>query len=268
MGCWNIEGVYEKINSVKISKLDQICFQETLRKHDVLCLQETHLSPDEIIPVFDGYVSIAHCRNISQNNRFFGGILIFIKTCIRNGIKIGHNFDNDALQATFLKHFFGLKKDIKCLFTYASPINSPYTKSRNANILDMIETKFIEDEGNCIIMGDLNGRTKMGEDFVRDQSDKYSPINNPSYIKDVILEGRQNMDEHTIDEQGKLILSLCKSSALRILNGRTPGDECGSFTRYPSNITDKPSVIDYALCSERIIEEVKSLFVLPFNGLP
>ena len=133
--------------------------------------------------------------------------------------------------------------------------------------MDKIETKFIEDEGNCIIMGDLNGRTKMGEDFVRDQSDKYSPINNPSYIKDVILEGRQNLDEHTIDEQGKLILSLCKSSALRILNGRTPGDECGRFTRYPSNITDKPSVIDYALCSERIIEEVKSLFVLPFNGL-
>ena len=81
------------------------------------------------------------------------------------------------------------------------------------------------------------------------------------------MEGRENMDLHPIDEQGKLILSLCKSSALRILNGRTPGDECGSFTWYPSNLIDIPSAIDYALCSEPLIEEVKSFRVLPFNDL-
>ena len=96
VGCWNIEGVYEKINNVKVSKLEQHTFYETLKKHDILCLQETHLSQDEIIPDFDRYVSISHCRNISANNRYFGGMLIFIKTSIRNGIKIRHNFDQDA----------------------------------------------------------------------------------------------------------------------------------------------------------------------------
>ena len=267
MGCWNIEGVYEKINSVKISKLEQPIFEETLKKHDVLFLQETHLSPDEIIPDFDRYMSIPHCRNISGNNRYFGGILLFIKTSIRNGIKIKHNFDKDAIEATFLKNFFGLKNDVKYLFTYASPINSPYTKSRTANIFDKIETQYIDDGGNLIIMGDLNGRTKTGEDFVRDNTDNHSPINVPSYTKDSILLNRQNMDDNTTDEQGKLILGLCKSSALRILNGRTPGDENGKYTRYPSNLTDKPSVIDYALCSEHLIEEVKSFSVLPFTGI-
>ena len=109
-------------------------------------------------------------------------------------------------------------------------------------------------------MGDLNGRTKMEDDFVTDEDDKHSPINMPFYTKDDILKGRQNMDTHTPDEQGKMILGLCKSSALRILNGRTPGDEEGSYTRYPSNSKDDPSTIDYALANVSLIEEIKSIF--------
>jgi exonuclease III len=267
VGCWNIEGVYEKINSVKLCKLDQPIFQETLKKHDILCLQETHLSQDEIIPETNGYVTIPHCRKISANNRYFGGFLIYIKTSIRNGVKIRHHFDEDALEVTLLKNFFGLNKDVKFLFTYASPINSCYTKTRTTNILDKIETLYIDDGGNVIIMGDLNGRTKMGDDFIRDNTDKHSPINMSFYTKDIYLLNRQNSDEHIIDEQGKLILGLCKSSALRILNGRNLGDKYGKYTRYPSNMTDKPSVIDYALCSEPLIEEVKSFSILPFTGL-
>ena len=165
VGCWNIEGVYEKINSVKISKLDQPFFLEVLKKHDILCLQETHLSQDEVIPNIYGYDAIPHCRKISGNNRYFRGFLIFVKTCIRNGINIGRNFDVDTLEITFLKNFFGLRKDIKFLFAYASPIDSPYTRTRTHNVLDKIETQYIVDGGNHIIMGDLNGKTKTDEDF-------------------------------------------------------------------------------------------------------
>ena len=75
-------------------------------------------------------------------------------------------------------------------------------------------------------MGDLNGRTKTGEDFVRDNLDKYSPINNSSYMKDTELT-RNNKDQHPIDQQGKIITELYKSRSLRILNGRTLGDKNG-----------------------------------------
>ena len=88
-----------------------------------------------------------------------------------------------------------------------------------------------------------------------------------TYTKDSFPLKRRNMDDHTIDEQGKLILGICKSSALRILNGRTPGDENGRFTRYPSKLNDEPSVIDYALCGESLTNEVKSFSVFPFTGL-
>ena len=103
VGCWNIEGVYEKINSVKVCKLDQPTFLETLNNHDILCLQETHISHEEPIKNIDGYTITPHCRKISANNRYFGGMLIFIKTSIEKGIQIGKNFDEDALEVTLKK---------------------------------------------------------------------------------------------------------------------------------------------------------------------
>ena len=116
-------------------------------------------------------------------------------------------------------------------------------------------------------MGDLNGRTKTGDDFVRDRSDKHSPINTPLYKKDTELM-RNNMDGHPIDKQGKLILDLCKSTGLKILNGRMTGDSKGQFTRFPLHKnTDKPSTIDYALCGPSLMNEVFSFSVLPFTEL-
>ena len=194
-------------------------------------------------------------------------MIIFIKTSIRKGIKIRNNFDQDALEATFLKTFFGLEKDVKYLFTYASPINSPYTKSRTVNILDKIETQYIDANHYGIIMGDLNGKTKKDEDFVQDNLDKHSPINILPYNKDPLPLKRQNMDEHATDEQGKVILNLCKNSALRILNGRIPGDDSGRYTRYPSRLENNPSTIDYAICSVALIENIKSFYVFTYTGL-
>ena len=126
-------------------------------------------------------------------------------------------------EITLLKHFFGLKNDIRIIFTYASPINSCYTKYRTDNILDKIETNLISMDNNYLIMGDLNGRTRLGDDFVRDSTDKYTPINNSVYSKDENI-NRMNFDNKPIDEQGKKILDLCKSVSCRILNDRTPSD--------------------------------------------
>ena len=266
VGCWNIEGAMEKVNSSKLNKIEDPVFKNILKTFDILCLQETHLSQDDDTPNCNGYVSIPHCRKLSGNNIYFGGMLVYIKTSIRSGARIRRNFDDDALEITLLKNFFGLDKDIKILFTYASPINSCYTKARTTNMLDKIETHFIDGGDNFIIMGDLNGRTKLGEDFVRDYSDDHSPINVPFYKKDSYLK-RRNMDDHIIDAQGKLILEICKNSTLRILNGRTIGDTSGKFTRYPVNLFDKPSVIDYAICSQSLLEEIPYFMVLPYNGM-
>ena len=58
VGCWNIQGLYENVNGIKICKLNYPDFQNTLKKFDILCLQETHLSQDEKIPSDDDIRSI------------------------------------------------------------------------------------------------------------------------------------------------------------------------------------------------------------------
>ena len=113
--CWNIEGADEKVNSVKMSKLDQPLFQNTLKMFDILCLQETHLSENDNIPEMNGYDATPHCRKISGNNRYFGGMIAYIKTSIRTGIKIGHNFDVDAQEVTLKKFLWMEGRHKNCI---------------------------------------------------------------------------------------------------------------------------------------------------------
>ena len=130
------------------------------------------------------------------------------KFASKTGLKFAEAVD--AFEVTLLKINFGLHRDVKFLFTYASPIDSPYTRSRTENILEKIETRYIDD-GGYINMGDLNGKTIIEEDFVRDKYDKH-------YYYILLLHQRlfptkwQNMEEQTTEEQGKIILSLGKNT--------------------------------------------------------
>ena len=95
------------------------------------------------------------------------------------------------------------------IFTYASPLTSSYTKARSANIFDLIETKV--EAKNLVIIGDLNGKTRMEEDFVQDSLDDHSPVvENQCYIRDTAPCERKNCDPHPTDQQGRRILETCK----------------------------------------------------------
>ena len=262
VGCWNIGGIYEKVNGDNICKLQYPAFLKTLHKFDILCLQETHVSADEALPIPEGFKAIPHCRKISSNNRYFGGFLLLIRKSISRGISIDKSFDVDTLLIKFHKSFFGLNEDRSLLFTYATPLSSCYTKSRTENILDKIETTLTNVD---FIMGDLNGKTNLEHDYVSDMLDDHSPI--PQGTKRDTPLSRNNTDPHPPDQQGKRILELCKNISFRILNGRTKGDLVGNLTRFPSAERESPSTIDYALSSECTTNFLKSFTVLPFDGL-
>ena len=266
IGCWNIQGIYENINRVKINKLEDDLFLKTLKKFDILCLQETHIGPEDVPNVPDDYIPVPHCRSISSNNRYFGGMLLLIRKTIRGFVEVIQDFDQDLIEIILNKHAFNLSEEKRIIFVYASPFTSPYTKARDINILEKLETKDACCQ-NTLVMGDLNGRTKLGEDYVRDCIDKHCPADTPIYSRDRAMI-RNNMDTSPIDQQGKLILSLCKSTGLRILNGRTYGDTDGKFTRYPTHKEkEKPSTIDYALCGKSFLLDIYSFLVLPFSDL-
>ena len=172
IGCWNIEGIYEKVNGCDVSKLKDETFLNTLKSFDIFCLQETHTQKNDC-PSFKDFVIIPQCRTISGNKRYFGGLLLFIRRCIKKGVKVNKKVDDDCLEDILDNNFFGLSKNIRILFTYASPITSSYTQSRDKTVLDKIETYISDGRSSFLVMGDLNGRTKKEDDFVSDSADKH-----------------------------------------------------------------------------------------------
>ena len=244
IGCWNINGIYEKVNNVQINKLEDEIFLNVLKRFDILCLQETHIGQDDKPIIPDDYAPVPHCRSISSNNQYFGGMLLLIRKSVKGLVSIRKDYDQDVIEVLLKKKAFNLREDKRIIFAYASPITSPYTNAREMNVLEKLETKDACCQ-NTLLMGDLNGRTGNVEDFVRDSEDKHCPVDTPLYTRDLSLQ-RNNLDPSPVDQQGKLILNLCKSTGLRILNGRTFGDRDGNLTRYPlqnvENVDDYPDI--------------------------
>ena len=98
-------------------------------------------------------------------------------------------------------------------------------------------------------------------DFIEgDIMDDHIPL--PDVYQPDIPIPRNTMEMKNLNQNGKLLLDICKSVPLHILNGRTSGDSIGRFTRYPiyygQNETNPlPSVIDYALGNHDILRKIK-----------
>ena len=112
--------------------------------------------------------------------------------------------------------------------------------------------KFIS-KGTLLLMGDLNAYLpKHFADYVdNDAIDIHVPLPVNIYNPDPAMP-RNTLEVRNIHQNGRLLLEMCKSVPVRILNGRTFGDTIVNFTKYPTyNYQNEsqslPSVIDYAL---------------------
>ena len=100
-------------------------------------------------------------------------------------------------------------------------------------------------------MGDTNARTAMQEDHIQNDSDKFIPETIP-YMIDVSLPERHSQDK-SLNERGTVLMDMCISSGLRILNGRKPGDSLGYFTCHKYNGS---STVDYGIVSECLFRNI------------
>ena len=73
---------------------------------------------------------------------------------------------------------------------------------------------------------------------------------------------RRISEDITVNPFGRKLLQLCKSTGLRICNGRSPGDKSGKLTFYNHRGT---SVIDYVLAEADHFDIVSQLNVGEFN---
>jgi exonuclease III len=89
---WNVEGL--KLSSSD-PKTEDPRFVSEIKKHDIICLAETHCSEEQYINV-DGYRCFKICRSKAKRvNRYFGGIAILYKESLQAGVKFLEHKNND-----------------------------------------------------------------------------------------------------------------------------------------------------------------------------
>lgn len=239
--------------------MDNAVTEQILGKRDIICLVETHCNYSDTITLKD-YSTIMNIRPKSAKaTKFSGGIAICVKNLIKPGISFMPITNTEYMWFKLKKEFFNLECDLYVACVYICPIGSSYSHKTN-DIFEALEADIAEysKKGKCLLCGVFNGRTCTAPDYCLNDS-VADIIDVPyNYVEDVELP-RSNCDLSKPDHNGVKVLYLCKSSGLRIVNGRCVGDAVGFYTCFSHN--GSPSVIDYMLLSSTLLDMVEMFHV-------
>ena len=182
-------------------------------------------------------------------NRCSGGIVIYVKDIISDGIKIVRNHFDSVIWLKLDRNFFNIESDVYIAGVYVWGENSPAYNFADVDFFSVLQDDINDNQsqGRVVLCGDWNARVGNGSrpDFIpcdrvveNTDSDNYLPDS---------LSLRRSQD-NVCNSHGLKLLDLCKSTSLRIANGRLGSDNgIGTFT-YASRTGC--SVIDYVILGQ------------------
>ncbi len=246
---WNINGLNNKVLGDKTKNQD---FIDAISNIDFMFLTETWNSKDIDIPGFRVINSVVVKSKSKTACRQSGGISLMFKSKFMNYVTIVKNTKN-FLWSKISKEILKNDTDLYICGTYIPPEKSNYF---DEEIFEEFENDIIRfsSRGNVVTLGDFNARTNKLDDFV---SSEGSELIHDTSENSLHPTERQNFDS-VINNHGKKLIEICKNCDLRILNGRTMGDSLGRPTFHGKNGT---SVVDYIICNQNLIQNIKHLIV-------
>ena len=186
-----------------------------------------------------------------------GGIAIFAKKNLRPGITFLPVTSSEYMWLKLDKTFFNMETDIYLLVVYVPPHNSSFTM-KSEDLFQLIESDIskLSRIGQLLVCGDFNARTSKEPDYYTHDNIN-DPIDLPfNYTQDIPIR-RNNLDIKGVDHHGNQLPELCRSSDMRIVNGRVFGDTLGYHTCFSPN--GDPSMIDYFLTTSSMLKNILSL---------
>ena len=157
--------------------------------------------------------------------------------------------------------------DIYLAYVYIPPSSSTFYQTYDCDIFADIENQIVEymNVGKIMLIGDTNARTSNANDFILNDvlhDDVLRDLGEVLfYGLDSSLPVRVNPD-NVVNDYGNKLLTLCKSSGLRILNGRHSLGMDKDFTFVgPRGM----SVVDYLLSSPDVFKLIDQFIVSNFN---
>ena len=259
IACWNVDGLFFRINGQRHCKLDDPLFGNTICKFDIIGLVETHCGMDDDLDLEGYYIYQNKRKKTHKHMKSSGGLAVLIKNHYRKHIKVLPVTNSEYIWIKLPKEPFGISEDLYICFTYICPKNSSYSNKRD-DIFELIENDSAKYSslGSCIVMGDFNGKTSTNADYIVNDLNLNMDIPCDLDILDSPIP-RNNMDDRPVDNHGDKLLDLCKNAGYRIVNGRILGDTLGHFTCY--NHVGSPSVIDYMLVNTSLLSSIKYFHV-------
>ena len=250
---WNIGGL-------TVDKLTDDILGKFLSDFHILLLTETWTCNMDNLSL-PGYTYFNYPRLKMHPNarRCSGGIGIFVKDDIMNGISVWKNYGDIIVWIVLKSEYFGFKSDVYIGTVYLVPEGSPH---ENEDLISLMydQVKYVPANCDYFLCGDWNGRTNTLPDILlNDISGSDGELNDivPNDImtkqyrvKSAMDKNNLNIQRHSMDsgppnKRGKQLLDFCHACGLIILNGRVHEDKgIGKFTRTD---TTGNSVVEYLI---------------------
>ena len=156
--------------------------------------------------------------------------------------------------------FFQIENDIYLAGVYVAPESSPIHDIYDIDIVRQIENdiNIYKDKGTVYLTGDTNSRIGRKKDFI----DNDRSLDDDD-VYDIDTPLPRVTSDFTSNRFGDCLLDLCKSTNIRIVNGRLYHDKnVGKITCMTYN---GMSTVDYLLTSQENFNQLSDFEVLDFN---
>ena len=201
-----------------------------------------------------------HRTNLKRSSkRNSGGICIYVRDKFVSEDSLFFSCNDDILWLKLSADKLKIDKDLYIGLCYVLSDDSTRQSMVDDNIFDRLIDSLINVENNCedngyfVLAGDCNARTSSLPDFVLDDNLFY--FNNDILPDEYTIDNklpRSSKDHGHTNNNGMLLLDMCKQTGLRILNGRVGSDaNIGQYTFVNSRGS---SLIDYVLCKPELFE--------------
>ena len=257
----NCQGLVSK----RTNKLKSVEFENIFKSHDVILLTECWTNEFSEITVnnFDSFV-LHRQENKKTSKRSSGGIVLYIRSRYVSNDTLVFTSHDDILWVKISSSVLSIDRDLYICLCYVVPDGSSRQALIETNIFDRIlesvahiESKSQKDF-SMLICGDFNSRTSDKPDFVLDDDSRNVNFLPDEYTPDQFM-SRYSEDIGHVNDNGLLLLDLCKQTGFRILNGRVGEDKgVGKFTFVGSRGS---SVVDYVLASAELFQYIRTFKV-------
>ena len=216
---------------------------QVLGDADILVLSETWLAVGAAPPTLQGYRSLSWPRPARlRHGPARVGLACYAKDAIFPSLTVINVNTSGSIVELRMVTGSDTARALTLVCAYIPPCGSTAVDLQRLDVWgvlrELVSGAMLSSD--VMILGDLNARTGTLPDFVSGCPTSFHgppPVGTPRRSKDVVSSG-------CVNAHGRALSALCRGTGMRIVNGRTSGDQHGEFT---FQSMQGPSVIDYVV---------------------